>query len=234
MHSDVKKLLEVQKIDQRISRLERAAQSIPREKAQREARLASLAHTVSSMEKAKTESELRCRELDLAIRQSDSEIKNLEGKLGSIKNNAEYQAILFQIEAVKKERDLSEEESLGLLDRAGPINESLEASKSEHAEEEKVFTEFCAEADKLIAQQQAEIAEVSADRDPKLDGVPPELIEEYHRLFESRDGLAVCEAESQYCQGCYTQFTVNDQARLQGGKILVRCSSCQRILYLAE
>ena len=79
-----------------------------------------------------------------------------------------------------------------------------------------------------------EIEEVSAGREARLEGVTPELMEEYHRLFESREGLAICEAEAQYCQGCYTQFTVNDQARLQGGKILVRCSSCQRILYLAE
>ena len=234
MHSDVKKLLEVQKIDQRVARLERAAQSVPREKAQRQAKLAALSQGAAELEKAKTDSEMRCRELDLAIRQSDSEIKNLEGKLGAIKNNAEYQAILFQIEAVKKERDLSEEESLGLLDRAGPISESLEAAQKELAEAEGVFREFCEEADKLIAEQRAEIEEVSAGRESKLEGVTPELIEEYHRLFESRDGLAVCEAEAQYCQGCYTQFTVNDQARLQGGKALVRCSSCQRILYLAE
>jgi len=234
LHSDVQKLLEVQKIDQRIARLKRAAESVPREKSLREAKLESLRQSVAGTEKVKLESELRCRELDLAIRQSDSELKNLEGKLGAIKNNAEYQAILFQIEAVKKERDISEEESLVLLDRAGPVDETLEKCKTEHTEEAGVFEEFCAEADALIASQAVEIDEASEGRDAKLEGVPIELMEEYSRLFESRDGLAICAAEAQYCQGCYTQFTVNDLARLQSGKVLVRCSSCQRILYLAE
>ena len=68
-------------------------------------------------------------------------------------------------------------------------------------EEQGVFDEFLAKADEEIAAQEAEIAEVSKGRDDLLEGVPVELIEEYDRLFESRDGLAVCEAESQYCQG---------------------------------
>lgn len=234
MHSDVKKLLEVQNIDQRVSRLNRAAEGIPRERSQRESKLEQLRLSLATSEQSKTESELRCRELDLSIRQSDSEIKNLEGKLGAIKNNAEYQAILFQIEAVKKERDISEEESLALLDRSSAMGETLEKVKAEYEGEEKVFSEFCVEADKLIVSQKAEIEEVSKGRDDKLDGVSAELIEEYERLFDTREGQAVCEAEAQYCQGCYTQFTVNDLARLKGGKMLVRCSSCRRILYLAE
>ena len=64
--------------------------------------------------------------------------------------------------------------------------------------------------------------------------MPPDLLEEYNRLFDVRDSLAIVVAESQYCQGCYTQFTMNDLARLQGGRVIIRCSSCKRILYLAE
>ena len=75
---------------------------------------------------------------------------------------------------------------------------------------------------------------VRAGRDALLQGIPPELVDEYTRLFVVRDNLAICAAEAKYCQGCYTQFTVNDLARLQGGKAIVRCSSCQRILYLPD
>jgi predicted nucleic acid-binding Zn-ribbon protein len=189
LHSDVKQLLEVQNIDQRVSRLNRAAEGIPRERSQRESKLEQLRLALATSEQSRLESE----------RQSDSEIKNLEAKLGAIKNNAEYQAILFQIEAVKKERDISEEESLGLLDRSAAMGETLEKTKAEYAEEEKVFSDFCVEADKLIVSQRAEIEEVSKGRDEKLDGVPAELVEEYGRLFDTRDGQAICEAEAQFC-----------------------------------
>ena len=180
-----------------------------------------------------TQAELRTRELERAIKQSDSEIKNLEGKLATIKNNAEYQAILFQIEAVKKERDGYEEETLVLLDRAGPLEEELKKAQDAVAAEEKLFAEFKEQAEALLAEQEKEIQSIGAGRDALLDGVPPELIDEYDRLFEVRESRAVCAAEDQYCQGCYTQFTMNDLARLQSGKTVIRCSSCQRILYLA-
>ncbi|MCA8956388.1 MAG: hypothetical protein KDC87_09950 [Planctomycetes bacterium] len=232
MQPDVAKLLELQKVDQRIARLRRQADSLPREQAKRQASLDTLRQGVETIKRERTEFELRSRELDMLIRQSDAEIRNLEGKLGLIKNNAEYQAILFQIEAVKKERDRYEEESLQLLDQSGPLEERLSQSQTAVAAEDAVFAEFLTKAQKLITEQNAEIAEVSRGRDALLEGIPVELVEEYERLFESREGLAICAAEAQYCQGCYTQFTVNDLAKLQGGRTVVRCSSCQRILYL--
>jgi predicted nucleic acid-binding Zn-ribbon protein len=234
LQSDVKQLLQVQKVDQKIAHMRRQAESIPRERSQRLASLDGLKKATADQEAQKTASDLRLRELELSIRQSDSEIKNLEDKLGLIKNNAEYQAILFQIEAVKKERDAYEEESLLLLDKAGPVEEKLQALQVSVAEEQAVFDEFNSKADELIVKQEAEIAKVSAGRDALTEGVQVELVEEYGRLFEVRENLAIVAAESQYCQGCYTQFTMNDLARLQSGKTIVRCSSCQRILYLVE
>ena len=234
MHPDVKKLLEVQKVDQKIARLRRKAESIPQEEATRLGVLGTLRKTAEEIEAELTQNELRTRDLELSIKQSDSEILNLNGKLGSIRNNAEYQAILFQIEAVKKERDSYEEESLGLLDKAGPLEEGAGKAKAAVAADEEVFNEFKAESEKLLAAQDAEIKEIAQGRDALIEGITEELLEEYTRLFEVREHLAICQAESQYCQGCFTQFTMNDLARLQGGKTVVRCSSCQRILYLAE
>ena len=234
MQPDVKKLLEVQKVDRKIAALRREVESIPIEEAQRQAKMNALIQASADASSQRNVSELRTRDLELSIKQSDSELKNLEGKLGAIKNNAEYQAILFQIEAVKKERDDFEEETLVLLDKAGPIEEALEKAVAAVAAEESVFAEFKKKAETLLVAQQAEIEKVGAGRSGLLANIPGELIDEYERLLEVRDSLAICAAEDQYCQGCYTQFTMNDLARLQGGKVIIRCSSCQRILYLAE
>jgi predicted nucleic acid-binding Zn-ribbon protein len=44
----------------------------------------------------------------------------------------------------------------------------------------------------------------------------------------------VSPVEAEYCQGCYNKITMNDVARLMGASAVVRCGSCQRILYLAN
>jgi predicted nucleic acid-binding Zn-ribbon protein len=56
----------------------------------------------------------------------------------------------------------------------------------------------------------------------------------YERILQARQGLAVVAVEARICQGCYMTLTPNDLMNLQGGRALVTCKSCQRILYLPE
>ena len=66
------------------------------------------------------------------------------------------------------------------------------------------------------------------------DGIPPDLLREYEGLYKTREHMAVAPVEDTYCQGCYNKITMNDVARLMGAAGVVRCGSCQRILYLPE
>jgi predicted nucleic acid-binding Zn-ribbon protein len=59
-------------------------------------------------------------------------------------------------------------------------------------------------------------------------------MENYQTLFGVRGSQAVCAVESKVCQGCFTNITTNDVARLMGGSTIVTCGSCQRILYFRE
>ena len=149
MHAHVKKLLDLQKVDQEITSLTRDLDALPSEEQKRKRKLDEL-ERVSSEKRARLQkADLDSRALDKAVRGSDDEIKRLNERLNMVRNNAEYQATLFQIEAVRKDRDATQDECLKLL-------ESLEALKAEAAvaqaavdEERKVFDAFLAEADKL-------------------------------------------------------------------------------------
>lgn len=232
MHPHVQKLLEVQQVDQKIAQLRRQQESVPRETAQRETRLSAARQAAEDAARGLQQAELRSREVDLSVKQSDEELKNLELKLNTIKNNAEYQAILFQIESVKKERSAVEDEGVQILEQMDTLKSAADQTKATLEEEERVFKEFQVEAQKLLEEKQTEVEKISTGRDKLLEGVPPELLEEYERLFAVRDGLAVCAVEAQFCQGCYTNITMNDLAKLSGGRAVVQCGSCQRILYL--
>lgn len=231
LHPDVKKLLDLQEVDQQIAHLTRDIQSLPQEEANRRKKLDAAAAARDAKKQELDSAELQQRESELAIKQGDAEIAKLNERLNTVKNNAEYQATLFQIESVKRDRDETEEDGLRLIDVTQSLRAELEATQAVVDAEQAVFDEFLAEAEKLRAACKEEVDKVADRRKELADQVPPDLLSEYERLFEVRSGLAVCAVEGQFCQGCYTNITTSDVARLMGASSVVRCDACQRILY---
>jgi predicted nucleic acid-binding Zn-ribbon protein len=231
VHPDVRKLLEVQRVDQEIARLRRDLNSIPAEQERRTKRLAQLQGQRDVAKRALDAAEIESREMELGIKHADEEIAKLRVRLNTVKNNAEYQATLLQMESVKTERNRLEERGLELLEQVEGLRTSAAAAREAHAAEQKVFAEFQEEAARLRAEREAAVAKVSAGRAQLLDGIPGELLERYEDLFGVRDGSVVCAVEGQVCTGCYTSVTMNDLANLMGRSHVVQCGSCQRILY---
>ncbi len=220
MHPHIKKLLELQKVDQEISSLTKDLDQLPAEEAKRKKRLDELERVAAEKRAVHQKAELDSRALDKAVRGSDEEIKRLNERLNTVRNNAEYQATLFQIEAVRKERDQTQDECLKLLETVEATRGEVAAAEAVAAEERSVFEAFLA---------------VRERRKAMAEGLPEELLREYEGLYKTRDRLAVCEAQGPadraFCQGCYNKITLNDSARVRGGSTVVRCGSCQRLLY---
>lgn len=234
MHPQVKRLLDLQKLDQQIARLRRDLDALPAETLKRQKALDAKRHDAAAKERAVQETELSIRNLELTTKQADDEVKKLDTRLNTVKNNAEYQATLLQIESVKRERDRVQEEALALLDKLAPLKATFAESRDIAQAEARVFETFQEEARKLVQAREVEVAAVAAGRASLLVGLPRELVERYDKLFKSRDGLSVCAVEGQVCQGCYNRITMNDIARLRGGASIVDCGSCNRILYLRD
>lgn len=232
MHPNVKKLLDLQAVDQEIVSLRRDTASLPVEEAKRKKRLDELDRIATEKKDRATKAELDVRALDKLVKQSDEEVKKLNGRLNTVKNNAEYQATLFQIESVVRERDRTQDECLRILETAEPLKAESTAAATAAAEERKVFDGFLSEAQKLRTATEARVAGVVEKRKFVAEGIPPELLHTYDRLFATRDNLAVCSVERGFCQGCFNKITTNDTAKLLGGATVVACDSCQRILYL--
>ena len=232
MHPNVKKLLDLQKVDQEIAVLRRDADSLPAEEAKRQRRLDEVKRVATERRQLATQAEVDMRTLDTAIRQGDDEIKKLTERLSSVRNNAEYQATLFQIESVKKDRDQTQEECLNIVETLEEQKAQADEAEKRLAEEQKVFEEFAVEAEKVRKATEESVRGVEERRVGVADAVPPDLLTEYERLFKTRQNQAVCSVEGSFCQGCYNKVTTNDRARLMGASSIVRCGSCQRILYM--
>ncbi|MFY9343649.1 MAG: hypothetical protein WAT39_14225 [Planctomycetota bacterium] len=234
VHPHVKKLLELQKVDLEISSLTKDIDALPAEEQKRKKRLDELERTMSERKARLLKTELDSRALDKAVRGNDDEIKRLNERLNLVRNNAEYQATLFQIEAVRKDRDVTQDECIKLLESVEAQKGEMTAAEAAWSEEKKVFDAFLAEADKLRASRAGGIAAARERRKPLTEGIPDDLLREYEGLYKTRDRMAVSPVENSYCQGCYNKITMNDTAKLMGLSVVVRCGSCQRILYLTR
>lgn len=234
MHPHVKKLLDLQQVDQEISSLTKDIDALPVEESKRRRRLDELARIRDDKRAAMQKTELDARALDKAVRGSDDEIRRLNERLNVVRNNAEYQATLFQIEAVRRERDITQDECLKLLEQVEAQKPVVAAAEAAHQEESRTFAAFLEEAERLRSSRAGDIAAARARRAGLTDGIPPDLLREYEGLYKTRDRLAVCAVQDGYCQGCYNKITMNDTARLMGLSSVVRCGSCQRILYLSR
>lgn len=234
MHPNVKKLLELQKVDQELASLRRDTDALPAEEQKRRKKLDEVERAAAEKKERATRAELDARALEKAIRQGDEEIKKLTERLNTVRNNAEYQATLFQIESVKRDRDQTQEECLKILDTLEAQKQEAEAAAKVVAEERAVLQQFLVEAEQLRNARRTDIDAVAQRRKAVAQGVPADVLADYQRLFATRNGLAVCAVEGGFCQGCYSKVTTNDTARLMGASVMVQCGSCQRILYLAR
>ncbi|MCB9878669.1 MAG: hypothetical protein H6835_13810 [Planctomycetes bacterium] len=233
MHPHVQKLLDLQKVDLEVSSLTRDIDQLPEEEAKRKKRLDQLERAALEARTRLQKAEVDSRNLDTAARDADAHIKRLNDRLNQVRNNAEYQATLFEIESVRKDRDATQDEGLKLLEQLDGLRGDATTTLAAFEAERKVFEEFLQEAGKLRSERADEVAAARARRAAAAEGVPPDLLREYEGLYKTREHQAVCRVDDGYCQGCYNKVTMNDTARLMGASSVVRCGSCQRILFIA-
>ncbi|MEC8651916.1 MAG: hypothetical protein VXY92_05080, partial [Planctomycetota bacterium] len=211
--------------------LTRDLDQLPAEEAKRKRRLEQLERAATEAAAALQKAEVESRSCDSASRAADEQITKLNERLNVVRNNAEYQATLFEIESVRKDRDQVQDDGLQLLEQMDALKDTAASTQHAYEEERGVFEGFLAEADALRAERADEVSAARAKRDAAADGIPPDLLREYEGLYKTRDHMAVAAVEDTYCQGCFNKVTMNDVAKLMGATVVVRCGSCQRILF---
>ena len=232
MHPVVSQLLSLQKVDQKVAKVQKKLDAIPQEVGQRRATLDQYEREAKEVAKKIEVAELKNRELETQVASIESAITKQETHRDAAQNASTYAAAQHQIEYLKGDKEKLQTEQFEIMElleqlqpRQGELKELLEKERSE-------FAEFDGEIKKLEADLTVQRDAIARERDEFLGGVPPEHLTDYESLLRTREGQAVVPVEGEYCSGCYTRVTTNDMARLQGGSSLVTCSACARILYL--
>jgi len=176
--------------------------------------------------------EVQKKNLELDIATRSESIARLRTQQYETRKNDEFAAMGREIERYQKEISDLEDQELALMEQADLL-------KAQAATEEKTTS-----ATKLsIAQQVADLEskqtilkgrleELKKERDELASKVDEDLLDRFNRLFASKGDAAVVALEHDVCTGCHMKITTQTAVRVKGGKEIVSCEQCGRILYL--
>lgn len=174
------------------------------------------------------------RSMELDVQTKLSRMKQSQDKLSSVKNNKEYQALLKEIDEMKKSSSDIEDEMIACL-------EQMESAETELVVQEKNLTELKARvaAEKKALYQRADerkkrLAIVEEKQKQISEKVDPGLMASYKLARSRAGGLAVVPVLDAVCKGCHLNIPPQLYNDLQRGDRLIFCPHCDRILHWIE
>lgn len=172
------------------------------------------------------------KEGDLAAKEEG--IKKSQAQLGQLKTNKDYQAKLSEIESLKADKSLIEEEILRAMDEIDASKKPIEDEKIKLAAEEKIYSGKKAQVAERTKELEASINSIEGQRKILSASVDKKILERYEHILHAKDGLALVSVAHNSCQGCFMHVPHQVINEIQMHDRLIVCENCARILYLQE
>jgi hypothetical protein len=234
MNPQLKSLIQLQKIDNEIVELERGKAAIPQ---QIESGKAGIKEKQAQLKKAQdilAELQKKRKDLENDVIVENDHIAKTKTKLGLVKTNKEYSAILSEVDTVKEKILILEDQELELMEVLEKKEKELPPLKSNCKEQEEIFNTYKLKKEAEAERTEKELEVIRPRRSQVASSLDTKLLGQYNKLFKARDGLVVVLIHENVCQGCHQQILPQQVIDVKMGETINSCEQCLRILYWEE
>jgi hypothetical protein len=231
MLPDLKLVIRLQEVDNRLADLRREISALPKHIGEIEKKLVAHERKLEADRAALAANQKERKKCDGDIQAQEQKISKLKDQTLEAKTNDVYRAFQNEIEFCQKEIRKSEDRILELMTESEPLDRNvkvaeaaLKAEKAQVEAEKQVARERTAIDQKASADLQKERAEIVA-------GITPAVYQRYTRVCKMRRGIGVAEAVDGRCSVCNMSMRLQFFQELRRGDQVMACESCLRILY---
>lgn len=228
--SNIKRLLALQEHDGRIRGIKKELRDIPVRKDQETARLSGHKTALAEAEETMKVQQATVKELELEITARHDKIAKLRQQQFDLKTNKEFKAMDKEIEAVQAQIASIEERELGLMETVESAKSNVAEKSQELAKEDSMVAVDVTALDERSKIIEAELTRLEGDRPGTLEGITPEWLIIYERVF-TRKNPAVVQLEDGICGGCHMKLPPQIAQNVKKQTSPVCCDYCARILY---
>jgi len=235
MRETIQLLRGIQDLDRELFLVRSEQKRLPEERERRRARLDARKQEAAEIERASLQLRMRIKEIEDITTSQRQRVRKLEGEAANARaDTALIVAFQHEIRTLRRDIGESEEEGLGLVEQNDALKKKQEELAAAIAAEEADFAAYDKNLQTELGAARARADRLAAKRKEHLQDarVSPDILSQYEKLLEAREGEALALLESKTCMGCQTSVPNNVYVRLARGTELVTCPSCARILYL--
>ncbi len=171
------------------------------------------------------------RELEAKLKRGLDGLNKAKDRLGEVKTNKEYQAILKEIDNGEVRNSEIETEIICLLEEIDQRKQSLD---EEEKQKERRTRQYENEKQQILSEMESldeKNLGCTEQYEKLLENIPKDLIRRYEMIKALNNGTAVVSVWKGVCGGCHMNIPPQLYNELQKSDELLSCPNCSRIIY---
>lgn len=171
------------------------------------------------------------KEKEALLATKEAAITKHTSDLNTIKANDMYKNCLLEIEKAKADKSVVEDEILQLMEDIDKEVINLKKHEEDAKAKEAQINKEISDAKLTIEKAKENIELVKKERDEFSKTIDKNILSQYERIRESRNGQGIAIIDGDSCGGC--NMVLRPQLIVQATKCkeLVYCDNCSRILF---
>ncbi len=231
INPELAKLIDLQRLDTEILRKKNLLAKLPLEIEESYSECEEAKSKLADFDESlKNESKTR-RELEREVESIKDKITKDNAKLGVVKTNVEYTAMLKELENYKNRITELEDKELELMEAAEGHSGERSVLEKAFKEEEASFAVVKKEKEQAIAELEKLVAELVNKRSGVISEIDATVLGAYERILKARDGVGVAEVKDMTCLACHQFIPPQLFYHVKETEELFTCPHCSRYLY---
>ena len=203
---------------------------------------------IAEIEKRRTDVDNRARDARIAVDDLTAEQAKVDADVEAVKtrrtrdrdrmdqglitNPKDLERMQHELQSLERRISTLEDEELEVMARLEDAQRDLDALTAQVAEADEQLAALATTRDAKLAEIEAELRTVVADREPVAAGLPDDLLALYDKLRAQKGGVGAAELRQRRCTGCQLGIDNAELAVIAAAPDdqVIRCEECSRIL----
>lgn len=230
MSAEIDTLWALSGLDDELAKVKAALARFPEERDALERHVADATAKLDTHKATLADRQRRRRELEVEIGTLTAGERKFQSQLPTVKKNEEYQALLHEIDGVKRRRSDLETEVLVSLEAEEDAARARPALDAGLAAVQRERSDGLARLAAAEAAERGRAAALEAERRGHVERLPVATRSRYERIHGSRAGRAVVAILKGACGGCFRAQPPQVLQEARHRERLLTCDGCGRLL----